>query len=74
MIIRISTEASGYLVPNISDLIRITSHGACLVKKMFLLIYTDDKSDQTFFFGLIFPPVDKVIENAFAQDLGGIRK
>ena len=39
---------------------------------MFLLIYTDDKSDQTFFFGLIFPPVDKVIGNTFARDLGGI--
>ena len=30
--------------------------------------------DQVDFFGILFPPVDKVIENAFAQDLGGIRK
>ena len=31
------------------------------------------KSDQMIFFGLLFQPVLKVIENAFARDLGGIR-
>ena len=30
------------------------------------------RSDQMFFFGLLFQPVLKVIENAFAPDLGDI--
>ena len=28
-------------------------------------------SDQTILFGLLFPTVDKAIENAFVRDLGG---
>ena len=42
-------------------------------KKCSSLILSMIKSDQMIFFGLLFQPVLKVIENAFARDLGGIR-
>ena len=43
VILRILTEASGYLVPIISDLIRIASYGACLLEKKFLRDIIIDK-------------------------------
>ena len=60
------------------NLIRITSYGACLVEKMFFLVdSTDDKIWPYDFFRLpfstvLFPPVEKVVENVFVRDLGGI--
>ena len=41
-------------------------------KKCSSLMLLMIKFDQMFFFGRLFPPVDKVIENSFVQDLGGI--
>ena len=41
-------------------------------KKCSYLILPMIKSGPKFFFGLFFQPVLKVIENAFARDLGGI--
>ena len=71
--LRIFTEASGYLVPNI---IRFGQNrvlwGLFVGKNCSSEILSSIKSHQMFFFAGLFQLLLKVIENVFTRDLGGI--
>ena len=66
------TEASGYLIPNLIGIDQNRILWGLFGGKKVPPRFHDDKKLTECFFGRIFPPVDKAIENAFARDLGGI--
>ena len=72
MILRIFTEASEYLVPNIIIFDQNRVLWGLFVGKNASEILSSIKSDHMFFFAGLFQPLLEVIENAFARDLGGI--
>ena len=68
MILRIFTEASEYLVPNIIIFDQNRVLWGLFVGKNASEILSSIKSDHMFFFAGLFQPLLEVIENAFLRE------